>query len=499
MGRMARTSRRSVGVATFFVTGVFVGMSLLSRFGEAGPIVAPHAGAASIEPSAGPSSAAPTPGPSLPVGAPVRRSPDLIGPLRVDPPTAIRRGSAGRSSLAMTARYEAVVDLGVRSGALHVSVTIEARNDDPEPVDRIELNTVAPRLAAMILERVTVDGVGVAAIVDDQTIVVPLGGLLPPGESVRLRLSYSATIGDRLAGHRWLFSRAGGVVALYRWLPWVSRATPFDRDNFGDPFVTPVSPSVQVRLQTDRPVVVAATGSRLAGDDRDGTYAATDVRDFTLIIAEDYRIATVTVDGIEVRVMTRPGGLPAATLLELVRRALPAMAARLGPYPYPSLTVAESAGGFGMESPALVWIPRTGSRSSLDYVVPHEIGHQWFYALVGNDQAREPFADEAVVDMLTRDVMDLRRAPRCRTASVDGSIYEYGRTCYFETVYVRGGRMLDEIRRALGSDVFWAAMRGYIEAHRFGLGSTGELIDALDAVTPRDIRADYAPLLPSLP
>src|SRR3954471_2529743 len=27
---------------------------------------------------------------------------------------------------------------------------------------------------------------------------------------------------------------------------------------------------------------------------------------------------------------------------------------------------------------------------------PHEIGHQWFYALVGDDQARDPWLDEGL-------------------------------------------------------------------------------------------------------
>ena len=51
---------------------------------------------------------------------------------------------------------------------------------------------------------------------------------------------------------------------LYRWVPWVSRATPFDRPNHGDPFVTPVSPHVTLTLITDVPMRVAATGTRTA-------------------------------------------------------------------------------------------------------------------------------------------------------------------------------------------------------------------------------------------
>jgi hypothetical protein len=34
--------------------------------------------------------------------------------------------------------------------------------------------------------------------------------------------------------------------------------------------------------------------------------------------------------------------------------------------------------------------------------IAHELGHQWFYAVVGNDQARDPFLDEAMTDFLAR-------------------------------------------------------------------------------------------------
>ncbi|MCI0345563.1 MAG: hypothetical protein L0221_08995, partial [Chloroflexi bacterium] len=92
--------------------------------------------------------------------------------------TAIRAGSVDRATIAMTATYDAVVDLGVRSGDLRVTSTIIARNDDPEPIDRIELNTSAAPLAAMKLGAVSVDGAAVTASVDSQTILVPLGGVL---------------------------------------------------------------------------------------------------------------------------------------------------------------------------------------------------------------------------------------------------------------------------------------------------------------------------------
>jgi hypothetical protein len=68
----------------------------------------------------------------------------------------------------------------------------------------------------------------------------------------------------RLAGSNWMFTRTNGIVDAYRWIPWVSRATPFTRPNHGDPFVTPGEPEVTVSVRTDRRLVIASTADRVS-------------------------------------------------------------------------------------------------------------------------------------------------------------------------------------------------------------------------------------------
>lgn len=408
-------------------------------------------------------------------------------------------GSVNRTSLVLTATYAADVRLTTATRALQGSVTIALRNDSGGPIDRVELNTVMPRLGAMRLGAVTVDGTPSAATVDDQTIVVPLGGILPAGASATLRVPFSATLRASLTGSNWLFTRVNGVVNLYRWLPWVSRRTPFDRPNHGDPFVTPVSPRAVVTIRTDVPLRIAGTGRRtsISADGRSQTFTAEQVRDVVLTLARDYRWLDATVGDTRIRVATRPGGNPTA-LMNAAKRALTRIEALLGPYPYPLLTVAQSAGGYGMEGPGVVWIPPGTASGNLPYLVTHEIAHQWFYALVGNDQAREPFADEAAADMVARYVLSLRRASRCSALPLDRSIYRYGSACYYEAIYIQGGNLLDDARRRMGNTAYWAALRRYVEANRFGLSSTRALLDALDDGTPLSLADWWGPRFPTL-
>ncbi len=409
-------------------------------------------------------------------------------------------GPVGRSSLIVEATYDADLKLSWRSRKIRVDSSATIRNTSGGAIDRMEFNTIAARLGAMRLQPVTVDGVSVAATVRGQTIIVPLGRNLPIGATTTVRIRYRATLRSDLAGSDWLFTRTNGVVDLYRWLPWVSRRTPFDRPNHGDPFVTPSSPSVTVRIGTSRRLVLATTGHRtsVSADGLTQTFRAANVRDFTVTAARDYLKRSRVVRDTVVRVYYRPGAGGAA-MLDAAADAFDALEKRLGPYPHGAFKVVQSAGGYGMESPGLIWIPTGVAASTLRYLAAHETAHQWFYGIVGSDQAKEPFADEAAADFAARFITGLKRASRCSAGRLDRTIYEYSAACYYERVYIGGGNLLDKARQAMGWSVFWSALRGYISANRDDLVTTSTLLDALDAATPIDLgRTLFAPRFPRI-
>ena len=441
-----------------------------------------------------PASAQPARG-ATPAAAPARVATPAT--TLVGPSGAIVPGSVNRTSVNLTASYSVVLALRYNTRSFAVNSTATITNTSGGPIDRVEFNTIATRLGGMVLRAVEVDGAPVTARVHDQTVIVPLGGILAAGATAKVRVQYRATLRSTLGGSNWLFTKVNGIVDAYRWIPWVSRDTPFNRPNHGDPFVTPVSPSVKVRVETDRKLVIASTADRVdvSANGLTQWFEAANVRDVTITAAPDFRSRSVLVGSVRVRYYYRSSA-NAATILDAAADAVRAYQSRLGPYPYKTFKVVQSSGGYGMESPGLIWIPYGVGSANLRYLVSHETAHQWFYGLVGNDQARQPFADEAAADFMARDLTRTRRGSRCSTGALDRSIYSYSRTCYYEVVYIQGGNLLNEARRRMGSTAFWSALRKYVADHRYGLTGTSTLLKALDDGTPVDLSKLFAPRFP---
>jgi hypothetical protein len=418
-------------------------------------------------------------------------------------PTAIVPGTVGRSSMAVTATYRVYAAITVRTGALEVTTRIQVRNDSGEGIDRLELNTIAARLGGIDVYAASVDDVPVTVAIADQTLLVPLGGILPNGSSATVSVAYRATLRNGVTNSDWMFSRSGGTLALYRWVPWVSVALPFDRPNSGAPFVTASSPQVVVEILTDSPMVLAAPAVKVdefpAGSGLDWSFTVNDVRDVSVVLAPDFRVTRAKAGEIPIRAYTRPGGLSGRQLADLAAAAIATEADRLGvAYPGTTLVVVQTPSGVALESPGLIWVPRGLDSRNRTYAVYQGVAHQWFYGLVGNDQRAEPFADEAPADLLARTVLGTLRASRCGRENLDDPITGYSRACYYEVVFVQGGALLDEVRRRMGTKRFWPALAGYVDANRLGLGGTKALLEALRAASEVDLLPLLAPRFPSL-
>ncbi len=94
---------------------------------------------------------------------------------------------------------------------------------------------------------------------------------------------------------------------------------------------------------------------------------------------------------------------PAATptwqhSLQDIKDAVRFRSALIGEYPFTVVTAVQAKLGFdgGMEYPSITSINVDGSAKDLDLTIEHEVGHNWFYAVLGTNERRYPWMDEGV-------------------------------------------------------------------------------------------------------
>jgi len=346
-----------------------------------------------------------------------------------------------------------------------------------------------------VLERVLVDDADAARTVDDQTIVVHLPDTLEVDEETDVAIDYRATFKTNGTDKNWLFAKIDGYATAYRWIPWLSRPTQFNRSNIGDPFVTSVSPRVDVTITTSRQLGMATTGRRtsVSGNGLVQTFVAENVRDFNFSASPYYQFKTEMFRGIKINYWYRH--LPIAKVQMRTRNAVARFEEMVGEYPYDTLTIGEVHSGATMESPQMIWLAGDTPGWNIAYLVTHELGHQWFYGVVGNNQPLQPFADESINDFITRDYLGFRNS-KCATDALDKSIYEYQGKCYYESIYVGGSKYINAYRNTVGNANFWSALQAYYQEYKFKRSSTRSFWDFMDAHT--GFAGGHADRFPSL-
>ena len=84
--------------------------------------------------------------------------------------------------------------------------------------------------------------------------------------------------------------------------------------------------------------------------------------------------------------------------IQYLNRSIKFYSDLVGEYPWPQATAVESAlsAGAGMEYPMITVIGNEASFRSLDNVITHEVGHNWFYGILASNEREHPFMDEGI-------------------------------------------------------------------------------------------------------
>ncbi len=133
------------------------------------------------------------------------------------------------------------------------------------------------------------------------------------------------------------------------------------------------------------------------------TYTAENVHDFAWFADKRFAVLhdTLLVGGDPIDVwsfFTQSEAALWKSSTDYIKRATRFYSDRVGAYPYPQVTGVQSAlsAGGGMEYPMITVIGLSGSGYALDEVLAHEIGHNWFYGILGSDEREHPWMDEGL-------------------------------------------------------------------------------------------------------
>jgi hypothetical protein len=331
---------------------------------------------------------------------------------------------------------------------------------------------------------VRLGGRGVAtAQPDPTTLVIRAGHPFAAGRTVhvsmRFRLRLPGAVVDRLARVGSAI-RLGSFFPLLPWEPGVGWDTDPPTTSLAETSSSPTADfAVRVRVPTG--LTAVATGAASGG----GEWRASAVRDFALAVGRFRTAAVVAHAPGPVRVVAavaRGIALGPATIAAEVRADLGTLSRRFGPYPWPDLHVAvmPDQRGLGIEYPTMIFLG-TGTAGAL---TTHEVAHQWFYSLVGNDQARDPVLDEGLATYAMGTLfptVSMSPALVRRTGAPMSFWDRLPYRAYQGAVYVDGARAV----RSLGSPrLVDCALRVYVARNAYGIATQAGLVHALAAVIP---------------
>jgi hypothetical protein len=322
------------------------------------------------------------------------------------------------------------------------------------------------------------------------TLVVPLGRTLAAHRTVTAslpwRLALPGGISDRIARFGDTI-RLGSFFPILAWEPGHGWATEPPTTNFAEASTAPTA-DFDVTITTPADLQVLASGV----PDGKGHWRADAVRDVAVTVGR-FRLADGTAAGVRVTVGVDISLVDdPRTYLDTAVRAIGDFSRRFGPYPWATYTLSITPGlSGGIEYPTHVMQgPRSQGRTT-----PHEIGHQWFYALVGNDQGRDPWLDEGLATWAEARFVGNLATFRARSVPADARgrtgapmTYWDGRSSYYVGVYVQGTQAL----AALGDpDRVDCALRHFVARDAYRVARPDDLVSAVRAVFP-DARAVLA-------
>jgi hypothetical protein len=352
------------------------------------------------------------------------------------------------------------------------------------------------------ISNIRMDGQTVTPIFSTGLMRVPLAVPLEPGRSITFHMEFSIAVptqgGDFYYG---IFGYNNGTLSLAHAYPTILVYDEMGWNNQmpdleGDPLFSDAS-FYLVSIDAPADLTLVTSGVEVNRQESAGRqkilYADGPARDFylaasNLFIRESEKVGEITYNSFT------PASLSqyARSALETAQAAINDFNQRYGPYPYTEFNIVPiTTSASGVEFPGMTALSEKvySQNSYLEAVLTHEVSHQWFYNLVGNETQQQPWLDESLAQFATCQYYRDRYGSQAQQSCMDSMkarwenlddqkipigepVSAYTNDAYGAIVYGRGPLFFMALSDQIGQAAFDNLMRGYVKTFAWDIATT---------------------------
>lgn len=355
---------------------------------------------------------------------------------------------------------------------------------------------------------------------DEDIACVNLSSSLAPNSTVEIYFEYKVSLPN--INHRFGYGDDTINVANFYPIACMYEDGEFVIDSYhynGDPFYSEIS-NYNITINAPSELVLATTGNILSSSTSENmsTYSieAKAVRDYAFVLSDKFNVVSGKAGDTTVNYYYYNNQYPSEGLQAGID-SINTFNELFGKYPYDVINIVESDFVHGgMEYPNLVLISDMVDVQS-DYinVIVHEVAHQWWYGLVGNNEYHYGWLDEGLTEYSTLLFYEANPSYNVNTkeliknttnsyttfvevykkvfdtvdTTMNRQLNEYNNESeYVYIAYVKGLLIFDNLREVLGKEKFMKGLQTYFEDNKFGIATPDSLVNAFEKSSGVDLK-----------
>jgi hypothetical protein len=391
--------------------------------------------------------------------------------------------------------------------------TIRYTNLTGVPLNELVMAAEPNLRSGFSIENIMLDGNPLNYDLGGHSLTVYLSQALPPGAQTTITMRFRIDIPSKVKDKPYGFDV--DQVNLTDWylfvVPYSNGWVLHDPSALGE-YLVYDSSDFEVNIKTTEPgVIIAASGVEEPNGEWT-RYRINGARSFAFSASDQFLIVDAVAGGAQIRSYYYPGyENQGAAILNAAVREIGLFEVKFGAFPYGSLSIVQADLNDGQEFDGLIFLAtkfyneyNDSARSNLVAIGVHEIAHQWWFGLVGNDQAMEPWLDEALA-VYSEAIFYQYIYPNSYdwwwnfrvnyfgpAGWVDTNVYQSPTfRVYVNAAYLNGANFLEALNYRMGDDDFYHFLQDYAGRYGRGRATTYDFF----AVARQNTTADISDLI----